>query len=115
MDDNCIFCKIISGDIPSEKVYENDYVYAFKDINPEAKVHILVVPKVHIASMNDISEETSEYVSKIYLAIKEIAKEQGIAEDGYRVISNCGKHAGQTVFHLHFHILGGEHLGEKLR
>ena len=112
--EDCLFCKIIKGDIPSTKVYEDEFVYAFKDINPEAPVHILVVPKKHIKSMNEIEEIDENLIGKIFLAIKKIAKEQGVAEQGYRVISNCGKDAGQTVMHLHFHILGGRKLGEKI-
>ena len=112
--EDCLFCKIIKGDIPSTKVYEDEFVYAFKDINPEAPVHILVVPKKHIKSMNEIEEIDENLIGKIFLAIEKIAKEQGVAEQGYRVISNCGKDAGQTVMHLHFHILGGRKLGEKI-
>lgn len=112
--EDCLFCKIIKGDIPSTKVYEDEFVYAFKDINPEAPVHILVVPKKHIKSINEIEEIDENLIGKIFLAIEKIAKEQGVAEQGYRVISNCGKDAGQTVMHLHFHILGGRKLGEKI-
>ena len=112
--EDCLFCKIIKGDIPSTKVYEDEFVYAFKDINPEAPVHILVVPKKHIKSINEIEEIDKNLIGKIFFAIKKIAKEQGVAEQGYRVISNCGKDAGQTVMHLHFHILGGRKLGEKI-
>ena len=112
--EDCLFCKIIKGEIPSTKVYEDEFVYAFKDINPEAPVHILVVPKKHIESVNGIEKIDENVIGKIFLAIKKIAKEQGIAEKGYRVVSNCGKDAGQTVMHLHFHILGGKELGEKV-
>ena len=110
---DCIFCKIIAGDIPSTKVYEDDYVFAFKDINPMAPVHILVVPKEHIASADAISCENSHYVAKIFEAIPNIAAEAGL-ENGYRIISNCGPDADQTVLHLHFHILGGQKLPSKL-
>ena len=112
--EDCLFCKIIKGEIPSTKVYEDEFVYAFKDINPEAPVHILVVPKKHIESVNRIEEVDENIIGKIFLAIKKIAKEQGLAERGYRIVSNCGKDAGQTVMHLHFHILGGKELGEKV-
>lgn len=112
--EDCLFCKIIKGEIPSTKVYEDEFVYAFKDINPEAPVHILVVPKKHIESVNEIEEVDENIIGKIFLAIKKIAKEQGVAENGYRVVSNCGKDAGQTVMHLHFHVLGGKELGEKV-
>lgn len=111
---DCLFCKIINGEIGSEKVYENDYVYAFKDIHPVAPVHVLVIPKIHIANMNEINEENGEYIKHIYIAIKEIAKMLNIDEPGYRVICNCGEDGGQVVHHLHFHLLGGKHLGSKI-
>lgn len=108
--ENCLFCKIISGDIPSKKVYEDDYCYAFEDIAPVAPVHILFVPKAHIASVAEITPENSAVVSKIYEAIAKVAEEKGL-DGGYRVITNCGPDAGQTVFHLHFHLIGGKALG----
>lgn len=108
----CLFCEIINGNIPSNKVYEDEMVYAFKDINPVAPVHVLVVPKVHIDSVNDLTPETSKYVAHIFEKIPEIAKSQGI--DSYRIINNCGKDAGQSVMHLHFHLIGGVELGEKI-
>lgn len=107
---DCLFCKIINGEIPSKKAYENEYVYAFWDISPTAPVHILVIPKIHIETLNDINEENSHIISKIYEAIPEIAKANNIEKDGYRVVSNCNKAAGQSVFHIHFHILGGREL-----
>lgn len=110
---DCIFCKIIKGDIPSSKVYENEYVYAFRDINPQAPVHILVVPKEHIPSVDEITAENSAIVAKIFEAIPEIAKSEKLS-GGYRVISNCGADACQSVKHLHFHILGGAQLGEQM-
>ena len=106
---NCIFCKIIAGDIPSTKVYEDELVYAFRDINPQAPTHILVIPKAHIDSVNGITEENSAVVAHIFQVIPKIAAEEGLT-GGYRVVSNCGADAGQTVFHLHFHILGGKEL-----
>ena len=112
--EDCLFCKIVKGEIPSTKVYEDEFVYAFKDIHPEAPVHILVIPKKHIGSINKIEKEDEELIGKIFTTIKKVAKDQGIAESGYRVVSNCGKDAGQTVMHLHFHILGGKTLGEKV-
>lgn len=112
--DDCLFCKIVKGEIPSTKVYEDEFVYAFKDINPEAPVHILVIPKKHIDSINKIEKEDEALIGKIFTTIKKVAEEQGIAQSGYRVVSNCGKDAGQTVMHLHFHILGGKALGEKV-
>ncbi len=108
---DCLFCKIINGEIPSEKVYEDEYVYAFNDISPTAPVHVLIVPKKHISTVNDIEEEDCALIGKIYLAAKKIAGEKGIAEDGYRVITNCNKMAGQTVFHIHYHLIGGRELG----
>ena len=106
---DCIFCKIIAGEIPSSKVYEDDMILAFNDINPEAPVHILIVPKTHIESMNAVTAENSKYVSAIFEKIPEIAKAAGLT-NGYRVISNCGEDGGQSVMHLHFHLLGGTKL-----
>lgn len=108
--DNCLFCKIVAGEIPSKKVYEDEYCYAFEDIAPVAPVHILFVPKEHIASTAEITDENSAVVSKIYEAIAKVAKEKKL-DGGYRIVSNCGADAGQTVFHLHFHLLGGKALG----
>ena len=110
---DCIFCKIIKGEIPSNKAYEDEYCYAFHDINPQTPVHILVVPKCHVASMDGIGAENSLYVAKIFEAIPRIAAEAGLT-GGYRVISNCGADACQSVKHLHFHILGGAQLGERM-
>ncbi len=108
----CIFCEIIQGNIPSTKVYEDDMILAFKDINPVAPVHTIIVPKKHIECANDINGENSEYVAHIFEKIPEIAKLQGITS--YRLINNCGEDAGQTVKHLHFHLIGGVALGEKI-
>lgn len=108
---DCLFCKIIAGDIPSTKVYEDDDMYAFRDINPEAPCHVLVVPRKHIASADEITADNSAIVAKIYEKIPEIARLGGV-KNGYRVVTNCGPDAGQTVFHLHFHILGGAVLGK---
>lgn len=109
--EDCIFCKIISGDIPSAKVYEDEYVYAFRDINPQAPVHVLVVPKEHICCADKIDEKNSWNVAKIFEAIPKIAAAEGLT-NGYRVINCCGEDGGQTVFHLHFHILGGKKMSE---
>ena len=106
---NCLFCKIIAGDIPSNKVYEDEKILAFRDIAPQAPTHILVVPKAHIADCNGITAENAEVVAHIFSVIPQIAKAEGL-ENGYRVVSNCGPDAGQTVQHLHFHILGGKQL-----
>ena len=103
---NCLFCKIIAGDIPSTKVYEDDDMLAFRDISPVAPVHVIVIPKTHIASMDEITPENSAVVSKIFEKIPEIARLGGCG-NGYRVISNCGSDGGQSVPHLHFHVLGG--------
>ena len=112
--EDCLFCKIIKGEIPSNKVYEDEDVFAFSDINPQAPSHILVVPKKHIESAAKLEKEDEELVGKIFTTIKKIAEEKGFANDGFRVINNCGKKAGQTVKHLHFHILAGKDLGEKI-
>lgn len=107
--ENCLFCKIVTGDIPSTKVYEDEHVLAFRDIAPMAPTHILVIPKTHIPSVDGITGENSQVVAHIFEVIPQIAKAENLTE-GYRVVSNCGAHAGQTVHHLHFHILGGKQL-----
>ena len=109
----CIFCKIIAGEIPSQKAYEDNDILAFYDINPQAPVHILVIPKEHIPSVDAITADNSVIVSKIFEKIPKIAQAAGIT-NGYRVISNCGDDACQTVKHLHFHILGGKPLSETM-
>lgn len=108
---DCLFCKIIAGEIPSAKVYEDDYVYAFRDINPQAPVHVLVVPKEHIACAAEITAENSACVAKIFEAIPKIAAAEGLT-NGYRIINCCGEDGGQTVYHLHFHLLGGKKMSE---
>ena len=110
---DCLFCAIIKSDIPSKKVYEDDYCYAFLDINPQAPVHCLVVPKTHIASADEINEENAAAVAAIFTAIPKIAKELGL-ENGYRIVSNVGEDGCQSVKHLHFHILGGKKLSENM-
>jgi len=110
---DCIFCKIAAGEIPSVCLYDGDGVYAFKDINPQAPVHFLVIPKEHIGSAAEITPENSQVVAKCFEVIASLAKSQGL-ENGFRVINNCGSDGGQTVPHLHFHVLGGRKLGEKL-
>ena len=112
--ENCIFCKIINKEIPSSIVYEDDKIIAFRDVNPLAPVHILVIPKKHIASLVELSEEDEALVGKIYTVINKIAKQEGIDKDGFRVVVNCGENGGQEVKHLHFHILGGKKLGIKI-
>jgi histidine triad (HIT) family protein len=106
---NCLFCKIVAGEIPSTKVYEDELVLAFRDIAPQAPTHILVVPKTHIQDCNGITADNSAVVARIFEVIPQIAKAEGLV-NGYRVVSNCGSDAGQTVSHLHFHILGGKTL-----
>jgi histidine triad (HIT) family protein len=112
-DENCLFCKIIAGEIPSTKVFENEDVLAFRDINPQAPVHIVVVPKEHVACADEIDASNSALVAKCFEAIAAIAKQEGLSS-GYRVINNCGADGGQSVMHLHFHLVGGRKLGETI-
>ena len=107
--DDCLFCKIIKGDIPSTKIYEDEFVYAFADIAPQAPFHAVIVPKVHINSAAEIDESNSLYVAKIYEAVAKIAKDENL-EKGFRVVTNCGEDGGQTVGHLHFHLLARRYL-----
>lgn len=111
---NCVFCRIIKQEIPSAKVYEDDFIYAFKDINPATPIHVLVVPKIHIESLEHLNEENLEYVTHIHRGIKKVAEICNINKEGYRVIINCGEGAGQTVWHLHYHVLGGTKMNEKI-
>ena len=111
--ENCLFCKIVKGDIPSTKVYEDELVLAFRDIAPQAPTHILVIPKTHIGSVAEISAENSSVVAHIFEVIPRIAAAEKL-EKGFRVVSNCGEHGCQSVKHLHFHILGGAQLTEKM-
>ncbi len=112
--EDCIFCKIIKGEIPSNKVYEDEEILAFRDINPVAPVHILVIPKKHLNSVLDLNKEDEILVGKIYTIINKIAKEENIDKTGFRVVVNCGEDGGQEVKHLHFHIIGGKKLGTKI-
>ena len=112
--EDCIFCKIIKGEIPSKKLYEDENVLAFYDINPETPIHFLVIPKKHIENVNEITEGNSDVIGKIFVVINKLTKELGIDQTGFRVISNTGEDAGQTVKHLHFHVLGKKKLGVKL-
>jgi len=111
MSSDCLFCKILAGEIPADLVYESDTAVAFRDINPQAPTHVLIIPRKHIATINDIDPEDQAIVGSLYTAAKEIAAEEGIAEDGYRAVMNCNEGAGQTVFHIHLHVLGGRALG----
>lgn len=113
MSNDCIFCMILEGKIPSTKVYEDEFVFAFRDIHPMAPTHILVIPKEHIASADEIAEKNSHYAAKIFEAIPKIAAKEGLT-NGYRVITNCGEDGCQSVKHLHFHLLGGRKLPETL-
>ena len=108
---DCIFCKIVNKEIPARVVYEDDKVLAFHDINPQAPYHILVIPKKHISTLTDLTEEDKELIGHIYLVINKLAQDLGFAERGFRVVVNCQEEAGQTVFHIHFHVLAGRQMG----
>jgi histidine triad (HIT) family protein len=104
---DCLFCKFVSGEIKPDTVYEDEHVLAFRDINPQAPTHVLVVPKRHISTLNDLSADDGALVGKLYLAAQKIAREEGIDGAGYRTVINCNEQAGQSVFHIHLHLLGG--------
>lgn len=114
MNDNCLFCKIIKKEVPSTIVYEDEEVIAFKDIHPAAPIHILVIPKKHISTLVELKEEDEKIIGKIFTVINKIAKEQGFAEKGFRVISNCGEDGCQEIKHIHFHLLAGKKMGAKI-
>jgi histidine triad (HIT) family protein len=107
MSDDCLFCKIIKGEIPSSKVYEDDRFFAFNDISPQAPTHFLVIPKEHIANLDDLKPDQMELIGEMTVLISRLAREMGLVEGGYRVVTNCGEGAGQSVFHIHYHVLGG--------
>ena len=109
--ENCIFCRIVSGDMASDKVYEDDEILAFNDVNPKAPTHIVVIPKAHIATLNDLDDGHAALVGKLFLAARRMAREQGFAEAGYRTVINCNRLAGQSVFHIHLHVLAGRLMG----
>ena len=111
---SCLFCKIIAGEIPSAKVYEDEHVYAFRDINPQAPVHVLIVPKKHMANILELAGDGAGIADAVVNAVKVIAEQEGVAESGFRVITNCGRDGAQSVEHLHFHLLGGAALTEKM-
>ncbi len=111
---DCLFCKIASGDIPSAKVYEDEKVFAFKDINPQAQVHLLVVPKEHFSDVLDCADRNEELLGYLYKTAAKVAQEQGIAGDGFRLVTNCGEHGRQSVQHFHIHILGGQKLSGQM-
>ncbi len=108
---DCLFCKIVAGDIPAEIVYESESAIAFRDVNPQAPTHVLIIPRQHIATINDLDEGDEETVGHLYMAAKAIAAAEGLADDGYRVVMNCNEAAGQTVFHIHLHLMGGRTMG----
>lgn len=107
---DCLFCKMVAGEIKPDVVYEDEAVLAFRDINPQAPTHVLVIPKQHISTINDLNSDDAELVGRLYLAAKKVAELDGIAEDGYRTVMNCNVAAGQSVFHIHLHLLGGRNL-----
>lgn len=107
---DCIFCKIAAGEIPAATVYEDDHLLAFRDINPQAPVHVLIIPKRHIATLNDLTPEDGELLGRLYLAAKRVAAEQGVADSGYRTLINCNRDGGQDVFHIHLHLLAGRRM-----
>ena len=108
---DCLFCKMVAGDIKPDVVFEDDAVLAFRDVNPQAPTHVLVVPKQHIATTNDLDATSADVVGKMYLAAKQIAADEGIADPGYRMVMNCNPGAGQSVYHIHLHLLGGRPMG----
>lgn len=103
----CLFCKMVAGEIKPDVVFEDDDVLAFRDVNPQAPMHVLVIPRVHIATTNDLTPDNAAVLGKLYLAAKQIAADEGVAEPGYRMVMNCNPEAGQSVYHLHLHVLGG--------
>ncbi len=107
---DCIFCKIAAGEIPSDKVFEDDSIVGFRDLQPQAPTHIVIIPRKHIETMNDFSEDDSELLSKMLLACRNIAKNEGLSGDGYRIVINCNSDGGQSVFHIHAHVLGGRRM-----
>ena len=109
--DDCLFCKILDGEIPAELIYESDTAVAFRDVNPQAPTHVLVIPRKHISTINDIEQDDQEIIGSLYTAAREVAAKEGIADDGYRAVMNCGEGAGQSVFHIHLHVLGGRQMG----
>jgi len=107
---DCIFCKIASGEIPADLIYEDDLVVGFRDLNPQAPTHVLLIPRKHIATLNDLQPEDEAIVGRLYTAAAKVAAQEGIAEQGYRTLINCNDDGGQTVFHLHLHLLGGRRM-----
>ena len=110
-DTDCLFCKFVSGELDADVVHETENVLAFRDINPQAPSHVLIIPRKHVATINDLSEADGADIGDLFLAAKEIAQAEGISDEGYRVVMNCNAGAGQTVFHVHLHLLGGRAFG----
>ncbi|MDH5387772.1 MAG: histidine triad nucleotide-binding protein [Gammaproteobacteria bacterium] len=110
MVSDCLFCKIVEGEIPCDKIFENDQVIAFRDLNPQAPTHILVIPRKHISTVNELTADDKNIVGEMVLAAQAVAKQEGIEESGYRLVMNCNEGAGQTVFHIHLHIMGGRRM-----
>ena len=108
---DCLFCKIVDKNIPSTSVYEDDDLYAFRDINPQAPIHILVIPKKHVSTVNELGPEDAALIGKLVLKARDLAREEGISDKGYRLVMNCNAWAGQTVFHVHLHLLSGRAMG----
>ena len=110
-NEDCLFCKILAGDIPADIIYESPTAIAFRDINPKAPTHVLIIPRQHIATINDICEQDEAVIGSLYSAARDIARQEGLSDEGYRAVINCNEAAGQTVFHIHLHLLGGRDLG----
>lgn len=108
---DCLFCKIVAGEINTNKIFENDQVLAFEDINPQAPIHLLIIPKKHLSTVNHVSVDDQSTMGALFVAAQQIAQQKGFAEDGYRLVVNCNEHGGQTVFHIHMHLLAGRQLG----
>ena len=109
-EQDCLFCRILDGEIPADIIHESESTVAFRDLNPQAPTHVLIIPRRHIATINDIEPDDEELIGSLYSAAKQVAQDEGLTEDGYRVVMNCGEGAGQSVFHLHLHLLGGRPL-----
>lgn len=114
MDKECIFCRIVAGEVPSDIVYQDENFLAFRDISPQAPVHVLIIPKTHIASLDELTDGQQELVGRLIIIAKNLAEKEGIAETGYRLVINCGPEGGQMVSHLHLHLIGGRRLADKL-
>ncbi len=107
---DCLFCKVVAGEVPADIIYDNEHVLAFRDISPQAPTHLLIIPRRHISTINDLDAGDNELVGQLFLAAKEVAAQEGVDEVGYRVVMNCNEDAGQTVFHIHLHLMGGREM-----